>query len=341
MGKDYYKTLGVAKDASDDEIKKAYRKMALKYHPDKNKEEGAEAKFKDIAEAYEVLSDPKRREVYNMYGEDGLKNGGMGGPGAGGGGGMPGGAYHYEFQGDPFRVFSQFFGGSDPFGGGGGGPSMFDLGGMSGGPGIFMNMDDGGHGMGGYGASGGHGRRGGRQDPPINHDLPVSLEDVAKGTTKKMKITRKIVGNDGSSRTEDKVLTISIKPGWKSGTKITFPKEGDQKPGRVPADIVFIIKDKPHPKFKRDGSDIRYQQRISLKNALIGCELDIPTLEGNIQHLKITDIIRPGTHRRLPHLGLPNPKSPNVRGDLIIDFEIVFPTSITPSAKELLNNALP
>ncbi|VDO53927.1 unnamed protein product [Brugia timori] len=90
MGKDYYKVLGIAKGASDDEIKKAYRKMALKYHPDKNKEPGSEAKFKEVAEAYDVLSDPKKKEIYDKFGEDGLKGGE-------GGFGCPGGV-HYEFQ---------------------------------------------------------------------------------------------------------------------------------------------------------------------------------------------------------------------------------------------------
>lgn len=111
MGKDYYKMLDVPRSATDDEIKKAYRKMALKFHPDKNKAPGAEEKFKEVAEAYDVLSDAKKKEVYDKYGEDGLK-GGMGNePGHGPGG--PG--YHYSFTGDPRKIFSQFFGGEDPF----------------------------------------------------------------------------------------------------------------------------------------------------------------------------------------------------------------------------------
>lgn len=91
---------------------------------------------------------------------------------------------------------------------------------------------------------------------------------------------------------DDKVLTISIKPGWKSGTKITFPKEGDQVPGRVPADIAFVIKDKPHSKFKREGSDIRYVHKISLRDALCGVSLKIPTLDGNIIPFKTTNVIK-------------------------------------------------
>lgn len=115
MGKDYYKVLDVPRSATDDDIKKAYRKMALKYHPDKNKAPGAEEKFKEVAEAYDVLSDAKKKEIYDKYGEEGLK-GGMGGGGGGGHGGAgPAGGFHYTFAGDPREMFSQFFGGQDPF----------------------------------------------------------------------------------------------------------------------------------------------------------------------------------------------------------------------------------
>lgn len=127
MGKDYYKILGIAKGASDDEIKKAYRKMALKFHPDKNKEPGAENKFKEVAEAYDVLSDAKKKEIYDKYGEEGLKADGM--PGGPPGGAHGPGGFHYTFQGDPMRMFAQAFGGGNMFtdfgmGGGGGGPEV-------------------------------------------------------------------------------------------------------------------------------------------------------------------------------------------------------------------------
>lgn len=105
------------------------------------------------------------------------------------------------------------------------------------------------------------------QDPPVEHELFVSLEEIASGTTKKMKISRKVLNPDNrTTRMEDKVLTIEIKPGWKQGTKITFPREGDQSATTIPADIVFIIKDKVHPIFKRDGSDLLYTAKISLKD---------------------------------------------------------------------------
>lgn len=103
------------------------------------------------------------------------------------------------------------------------------------------------------------------QDPPIEHDLYVSLEDINRGVTKRMKISRRVVANDGTVRKEEKVLAINVKPGWKSGTKITFQREGDQAPNKIPADIVFIIRDKPHPHFKREGSDLKYTCQISLK----------------------------------------------------------------------------
>lgn len=118
MGKDYYKILGVSKGASDDELKKAYRKMALKYHPDKNKSAGAEEKFKEIGEAYDVLSDPQKRRIYDQVGEEGLKGGMGSGPSGFEGhstGGMPGGSFSYTYHGDPRATFAQFFGTSNPF----------------------------------------------------------------------------------------------------------------------------------------------------------------------------------------------------------------------------------
>lgn len=109
-----------------------------------------------------------------------------------------------------------------------------------------------------------------KQDPPVEHDLYVTLEEIYHGCVKKMKISRRVVKPDGSSKKEDKVLQISIKPGWKSGTKVTFQKEGDQAPGKIPADIVFIIRDKPHAMFKREGSDLRYTARLTLKQVSLG-----------------------------------------------------------------------
>lgn len=103
------------------------------------------------------------------------------------------------------------------------------------------------------------------QDPPVEHDLYVTLEEINTGCVKKMKISRRVMQPDGSSKKEDKYVSISVKPGWKSGTKVTFQKEGDQAKGKIPSDIVFIIRDKPHTLFRREGCDLRYTARLTLK----------------------------------------------------------------------------
>jgi DnaJ-class molecular chaperone len=218
MGKDYYKILGVSQGANDDEIKKAYRKLALKYHPDKNHAPGAEEKFKEIGEAYDVLSDPKKRQIYDQLGEEGLKGGvpPSGGGSAGGmpnfGGGMPGGNFQYSYHGDPKATFAQFFGTSNPFesffGGGGGGRGGEDMdidigellggfggagaGGPMGGGGGFRGGQQ--FRMGGVGPqAGGMKRKPQRvQDPTIEKEVFVSLEEIATGCEKKMKISRKV-----------------------------------------------------------------------------------------------------------------------------------------------------
>jgi len=338
MGKDYYKTLGISKSATPDEIRKAYRKLALKYHPDKNKSASAAERFKEIAEAYEVLSDKKKRDVYDSYGEEGLK-GNIGGGHSGGGG--PGGQYF--FHGDPGATFAQFFGTNNPF-------SDF-----------YMDEDmdadhDGFPGVGGmlfgrgnafrshsFNIHGGLNRGKEKvQDPPIEHDLYLSLDEIMRGCPKKMKISRRVLQPDGTLQKEDKVLTINVKPGWKAGTKITFQKEGDQGQSKIPADVVFVIRDKPHPLFKREGSDIRYTAKISLKSALCGTVIDVPTLTGPKYTLNLKqEVIKPTTVKRVPGQGLPLPKEPSRRGDLLVAFDIEFPPTLTSSVKDILQDVLP
>ncbi|TKR81431.1 hypothetical protein L596_015299 [Steinernema carpocapsae] len=338
-GKDYYGILGVAKGASDDEIKKAYRKMALKYHPDKNKEPGAEQKFKDCAEAYDVLSDPKKKSIYDKYGEAGLK----GEVPTGGGptfNGRSGGnqSYHYQFQGDPFQMFSTMFGDDmgfgDIFGGG------FSSSGRSGGMRATRSGHNGGGAYYDFGSSGPSHAAPAKQDPPIVNDLPLSLEDLLVGRLKKMKITRRVQEKDGLVRMEEKVLEINVKPGWKSGTKITFRKEGDRRPGHIAADIVFVVKDKPHAHFKREGSDIHYTHKISLKEALCGCTIEVPLLEASkTKILKISNIITPKFFHALEGLGLPDPKTGN-RGALRVYFDVQFPGHLNDDQKTALSQIL-
>merc|ERR1712223_458742 len=329
MGKDYYAILGVSKGASDDELKKAYRKLALKYHPDKNKAAGAEEKFKEVGEAYDVLSDPKKKKIYDQLGEEGLK-GSSGGHSAG----DFGDGFTYTYHGDPRATFSQFFGTSNPF------EMFFNVPGQGGNPGM-------GNGFGGPERSQTfHGGQSGSkqqriQDPTIEKDVMVSLEDIAKGVQKKMKISKRVYDQSGGSRQEEKVLQINVKPGWKAGTKVTFAKEGDRIPGKTPADIAFIIRDKPHPTFKRDDSNIVYTHKLSLRESLCGSIVTVPLLSGQKRSINCMDeVIKPNTMKRIQGEGLPYPKEPHRKGDLIVKFDIQFPDRISQSSKDVLTDVL-
>lgn len=332
MEKDYYEILEVPRDASDEEIKKAYKKMALKYHPDKNKCPEAEDLFKQVAEAYEVLSNRCKRRIYDKYGEQGLKNG-MDEPGG----------CSFSFNIDPRETFKSFFGENSPF-------NDFDA--------LFEGMDQNFDdifkkanasffpncsGRGGYSGGCGGFRNGPlNQDPPVEHELKVSLEEIYTGCTKRMRITRKRFNPCGRAmRSENKILVVEIKKGWKEGTRITFAKEGDEAPGRIPADVVFTVKDIPHGLFKRSGSDIIFQKPISLKESLVGCTVHVPTLDGRFIPLACREVITPCTEKRIPQEGLPIPRTGNQRGDIIVRFTIKFPENLNPSQKLALSNILP
>lgn len=328
MGKDYYKILGVPRCASEDEIKKAYKKMALKYHPDKNKTSEAEEKFKKIGEAYEVLSDIQKREIFDCYGEEGLRreSGSEG--------------FTYEFSANPMEIFSRMFGNDNPFDNifGGRGSSFFmdsdddetdPFGGFSGL--SFMNS----------GNSGGISMRLKRsRDPPMNHELSVSLEELYTGCTKRLKISRRVLSPDGKASKQDKVLSVDVKPGWKTGTKITFPEEGNQYPGRIPADIVLIIKERQHPEFMRDSNDLIYTADVSLRNALCGGHIIVPSISGECFKLPFSQL-DPSSVLKIKGHGMPISKCPGKRGNLIINFVIKFPADLPPASKELLYNTLP
>ena len=378
MGKDYYKILGVPHDATDEQLKKAYKKLALKWHPDRNKdnEKEATAKFQEIGEAYDVLSDPRKRQIYDQLGEEGLKAGmdgaAAGGGFPGGGGGFPGGfqstgpngTRFYFSGGGPggFRnandIFREFFGSSNPFANfSSGDEDDVDMdndgagyggrGGMHGGmPGGFAGMFGGGM-PGGFpgaaAAGGGAGgrRRGPAQDRPVVTELPISLEDLYKGVTKKLKITRTVHSTDGTAREESKVFTIDVKPGWKDGTKITFEGEGDVYPGRKPADIIFVIREKPNQFYKRNGNDLVYDIPINLCQALTGIKLTLPHPSGEEVVVNIKDIISPNNaHRVIAGKGMPISKAPGSYGDIVVNFQISFPTTLTDHQKKKVKEAL-
>lgn len=383
MGKDYYKILDVARDADDDALKKAYRKLAIKWHPDKNPDnkEKAEAKFKEIAEAYEVLSDKRKRQIYDQLGEEGLKgggmpsgggNGGMGGSpfGAGGQGGMPEGFTSFSFSpgggggytpGNANHIFEQFFGPggmANLFGGGMGG-----MGGMPSGMGrgkkarMHSHDDDdmdmsgmGGHGMpagmGGFfpggmggmggGMPGGMGRGEAKKGAPVEHKVGVSLEDLHKGVTKRMRIQRQRNGQN-----DEKIVELPIKKGWKAGTKMTFENEGDEVPGGQPGDIIFVIEEKKHPRFTRDGNNLLVRVPVSLKDALNGARVSVPTIDEKTVELDMRDeVIAPDTKKIISGRGMPIKNTSNF-GDLIVNFDIQFPRRLTDAQKRKVVEALP
>ncbi|CAI8601040.1 unnamed protein product [Vicia faba] len=334
MGVDYYKVLQVDRNAKEDDLKKAYRKLAMKWHPDKNpnNKKDAEAKFKQISEAYDVLSDPQKRAVYDQYGEEGLK-GQMPPPGAGGfSEASDGGPTTFRFNPrSPDDIFSEFFGFAKPFGG------MGDMGGMGGHPGtsgfprgmfrddIFSSLRNATTGEGSGNVP--------RKSAPIERTLPCGLEDLYKGTTKKMKISRDVSDSSGRPTTVEEILTIEIKPGWKKGTKITFPEKGNEQKGLIPADLVFIIDEKPHGVFKRDGNDLVVTQKISLVEALTGYTAQITTLDGRNLTVPVNTIISPSYEEVIKGEGMPIPKEPSKKGNLRIKFNVKFPSRLTSEQK--------
>jgi len=315
MGKDYYQTLALTRSATNDDVKKAYRKLSLKHHPDRSEDPKSEDLFIEVAEAYDVLSVPERRAVYDQFGEEGLKSGV---PTTDIIGGFSGG---YVFHGNPDKVFREFFGGDNPF-------SEF-----------FESPKDPDMGI-GFGGLRGRGRP--KQDPPIERDLALTLEEIYRGCIKKMKISRRVMNDDGhTSSIRDKILTINVKAGWQTGTRITFPKEGDQGPNNIPADIVFIVKDKAHPLFKRDNNDLHYVATVPLGRALTGCVVEVPTLDGRVLSIPINDIVQPGYTKSVKGEGMPVSKCKDEsKGNLFISFDIVFPSQLSPDKKESIKHAL-
>ncbi|KAJ4885954.1 DNAJ heat shock family protein [Raphanus sativus] len=310
MGVDYYKVLQVDRSAKDEDLKKAYRKLAMKWHPDKNpnNKKEAEAKFKQISEAYDVLSDPQKRAIYDQYGEEGLKSQAPPPP--------PGGSEtSFRFNGrSADDIFSEFFGFSKPPGGG------------------FRFSEDV---FSSYRSSPGETSNAvpPRKAAPIERQLPCSLEDLYKGITKKMKISRDVLDSSWRQTTVEEILTIEIKPGWKKGTKITFPEKGNEQRGIIPSDLVFIVDEKPHAVFKRDGNDLVITQKIPLVEALTGYTAQVTTLDGRTLTVPVNNVISPSYEEVVKGEGMPIPKDPSKKGNLRIKFNIKFPSRLTTEQK--------
>ncbi|GFP80048.1 Dnaj homolog subfamily b member 13 [Phtheirospermum japonicum] len=314
MGVDYYNILKVSRNATEEDIKKSYKRLAMKWHPDKNavNTKEAEAKFKQISEAYDVLSHPEKRQIYDLHGEEGLKSGLYAPPsskdrdsGYGGGGG---GGRGFKFSPrDAEDIFEEFFGGMD----------------------------------GGKGKSSGGGSGGRLKKAAVMETkLPCSLEELYKGSRRKMKISRVVLDASGKPITVEEVLAIHIKPGWKKGTKITFPEKGNHEPGFAPGDLIFVVDEKAHPTFKRDGNDLIINQKISLLDALTGKTLNLTTLDGRNLSVQVSDIVKPGHELVIKNEGMPISKEPGKNGDLRIKFDVKFPSRLTGEQKSDLRRVL-
>ncbi|KAJ3299776.1 DnaJ sub B member 13 [Borealophlyctis nickersoniae] len=322
---DCYRCLGVDRSVDDDGIKRAYRKMALKYHPEKNKSPEAPDRFQKIAESYDILSDPRKRAVYDQYGMDGLKNGV---PAREGFDGYQGG---YQFHGNADDIFSRFFGGKNPF------ADFFSTHTESG-PAVFGSKFGGLHGMNHPTAA----TSGPVQDPPVEKELWVSLEELYLGTVKKMKISRKVLNDDEmTTTTTERILTIDVQKGWKEGTRVTFPKEGDQAPNKIPSDIVFVVKEKPHPTLKREGNDLIYTAEMPLVQALTGSIVDFNTLDGRLLKIPVNEIVHENYVKEIQNEGMPISKTPAKRGRLLVKFKVTFPTYLNDEQKKRLKEILP
>jgi len=349
MGKDYYKILGVARNANEADIKKAYRKLALKWHPDRNpnNKEESQKQFQEIGEAFEVLSDSSKRRIYDQVGEEGLKGmppegaaqGGNPFAGMGGAGGSMPGNVRMHFAGpggfggssggfhssNPEDIFKSFFGTGNPFDVDEGGDPFASMGGMGmggmGGPSMFMNMSN----MGGAGGPSNLQVQKPKKGDPITYPLKVTLEDLYSGTTKKVKITAKrLVDRTGRTEPISTEKSIAIKAGWKDGTKITYENEGDEGPGRARSDIIFMLETKPHDRFERDGDNLLCKIPITLQEALNGTTVDIKTLDNRNLKIDVPKLQTSETVKIVRAEGMFNNKT-KARGDLRVKFEVKFP----------------
>ncbi|MEM6822125.1 MAG: molecular chaperone DnaJ [Verrucomicrobiota bacterium] len=356
--RDYYEVLGVTSSASDEEIKKAYRKQALKYHPDKNPDnKEAEEKFKELGEAYEVLSDPEKKAAYDRFGHRAFEQGGFSNAGGAGGG------FH-----DPFDIFREVFGG------GGGGGSVFGD--------IFEEA------FGGRGGSARHGR-----GSDLRYDLEISLEEAVSGTEKEIAIRKPELCSEcngtgaakgskvipcppcggrgqvsvsrgflsmtqtcpqcrgtgqtvekpcdvcnGEGRTErTSKIKIKIPAGVDTGSRLRSPGQGEAGVrGAGNGDLYIVIHIKDHPIFERHENDLYCEVPISFVKAALGGELIVPTLDGKVS-LKIPAGTASGKVFRLKGKGVPDLRD-GTKGDLNVRIYVEVPKKLNAEQKEKLKD---
>jgi len=319
-GKDYYSLLGIPKNAPDKDVKAAYRRLARKYHPDVNPgDKSAEARFKEINEAFEVLSDPDKRKNFDQYGSD-LENAeafararqqsqqqaGNFGRGARG---SPFTTNETQDMGDLNEVFESLF-----------------------------------RGMGGGGARTG-GRRSSRKGQDIEHQIELSLEDVFNGTKRvlELKSEQACPACQGMGRGKNGVcqqcggagrvikprrLEVKIPPGVKEGSRVRVAGEGEPGAGGSSGDLYLVIKIAPHPLFKREGDDLAVDLPVSLTSAVLGSEVQVPTLKGGKLALKIPPETQNGKVFKLAGQGMPHLNDSKC-GDMLAKVAVVLPTNLS------------
>jgi len=294
MSEDYYKLLGVQKSASNEEIKKAYRKLAMKYHPDHTKgDKGAEETFKKISEAYAVLSDKEKRKEYDTFGSEGFRQ-----------------RFTQEdiFRGFDFGdIFKEFgFGGGD-FSHAGGGGRRFSFG--AGSPFNHSGAQQQGRGKG----------------SDLVYELPLTLREIATGTSK-------VITFQHQGRSEN--LTVKIPKGLIGGKKLRLAGKGSPSPYGGPAGNLYIksivLND---PVFSSENYDLHINRELTISEAILGTTVSVPTIYDKQLSLKIPPGTKPGTKMRLSGYGLPDTKD-NKKGDLYVRVQIKIPQQLNEDQKE-------
>jgi len=313
--KDYYATLGVSKTASDADIKKAYRKLARKYHPDLNPgDKAAEAKFKEVNEANEVLGDPDKRRKYDELGAnwrayEQAPPGGGPPPGWNPNMGGPGGAQYRTMSPEEMQ---EMFGSDDPF-------SDF-----------FHTFFGGGGGFSEARTSGGAGRRARaerqRRGRDFEQAVELTLEEAFTGTSRRLAIQQ-----GDHTRT----VEVRIPAGVKDGARVRAAGEGEHSPGGQSGDLFLAVRILPHPRFERRGQDLHVRVPLPVTTAVLGGELTVPTLSGSTLRLKVPEMTGAGRVFRLRGHGMPAVGKRDERGDLYATVDLQIPAQLSPEERKL------
>jgi DnaJ-class molecular chaperone len=311
---DYYKVLGVGRNASEQEIKQAYRRLARTYHPDVNPgNKAAETRFKEINEAYEVLSDKEKRQKYDQFGRDWQRYAQAGGAGSG------------AYRGGPGAYRSSPFGGA----GGAGGAGGFDAS-------NFADIFEAFFGGGAAGASAGTGRGGPwnggfesdvQQGLDVEQTVEITLEEAFTGTERSMRL------NDTSRAVRS--IKARIPPGADTGTRVRFAGEGRAGPGGQRGDLTLLVRVLDHSRFTRKGTTLSLHVPVDLYSLLLGGSVRVTTIDGKKLTLSIPPNTANGEVFRLSGQGMPSLKQSDRRGDLYVTVDAQLPTPLSPKEREL------